>query len=110
MSSHQDNVQVTKIALIGIVGAVITYAIGVCLTVMYYRMKDKLEAEKGTGSKQAAAIQIRADQRKELESWGWIDREKGIVRMPIDRAMQLLVKRGLSQWPSASSTPTERRH
>ncbi len=31
----------------------------------------------------------------ELESYGWIDRKSGIVRIPIDRAMDLLAQRGL---------------
>lgn len=30
-----------------------------------------------------------------LESYGWVDRNGGIARIPIDRAMQLLVERGL---------------
>lgn len=42
-------------------------------------------------------------QRKDLESYGWIDRPAGIVRIPIDRAMQLLVERGL---PAAGAGQT----
>ena len=34
-------------------------------------------------------------QQKILNSYGWVDRQKGIVRLPIDRAMQLLLERGL---------------
>lgn len=30
-----------------------------------------------------------------LGSYGWVDREKGVVRIPIERAMDLLVKEGL---------------
>lgn len=30
-----------------------------------------------------------------LQSYGWVDREKNIVRVPIERAMQAIVKRGL---------------
>ena len=29
-----------------------------------------------------------------LESYGWIDRKKGIVRIPVTRAMRLLLDRG----------------
>ena len=35
----------------------------------------------------------RAEQR--LKTYGWIDREHGIVRIPIDRAMEVLAERGL---------------
>jgi hypothetical protein len=35
------------------------------------------------------------DERDRLSSYGWVDREAGIVRIPIDRAMDLLAERGL---------------
>jgi len=35
-----------------------------------------------------------------LDTYGWIDRQHGIVRLPIDRAMELLLERGL---PARSS-------
>jgi len=34
-------------------------------------------------------------QQRILSGYGWMDRQKGIVRLPIDRAMQLLLERGL---------------
>jgi len=33
-------------------------------------------------------------QQNLLNTYGWIDRQSGIVRMPIDRAMELLLERG----------------
>src|ERR1700739_1376134 len=34
-------------------------------------------------------------QQNLLNSYGWIDRPNGIVRLPVDRAMELLLERGL---------------
>jgi hypothetical protein len=34
-------------------------------------------------------------QQRLLNSYGWIDRQNGIVRLPVDRAMELLLERGL---------------
>ena len=34
------------------------------------------------------------------QSYGWTDRGKGAVRIPISRAMQLLAQRGLPGWPA----------
>jgi hypothetical protein len=34
-------------------------------------------------------------QQNLLNTYGWIDRQNGVVRMPIDRAMELLLERGL---------------
>jgi hypothetical protein len=39
--------------------------------------------------------ELRAAKERELESYGWIDRQKGTVHIPVERAMTLLVERGL---------------
>jgi hypothetical protein len=39
--------------------------------------------------------QYREQQEKLLQSYGWVDQSTGIVRIPIDRAMDLLIQRGL---------------
>ena len=39
--------------------------------------------------------EIYATQQAELNSYSWVDQEAGIVRIPIDRAIELLTKRGL---------------
>lgn len=44
----------------------------------------------------------RIDQEMLLNSYGWVDRNLGIVRIPIDRAMDVLAERGL---PVRSSAP-----
>lgn len=46
-------------------------------------------------------------QRARIERYGWIDRSKGIVSVPIGRAMQIVASKGASAWaplaqPSAS--------
>ena len=38
--------------------------------------------------------QLRAAEQSVLNSYGWIDKQGGTVRIPIDRAMELLIERG----------------
>ena len=38
---------------------------------------------------------MRADEDKILNTYDWVDREKGIVRIPIRRAIEILAQRGL---------------
>jgi hypothetical protein len=38
-------------------------------------------------------------QEAALRQTKWIDKEQKVVRIPIDRAMQLVVERGLPNWP-----------
>jgi len=37
----------------------------------------------------------RAEQRRLLENYGWVDREAGVVRVPIEEAMQSILRAGL---------------
>jgi len=36
---------------------------------------------------------LRAEEKAILEEYGWVDRGAGVVRVPIERAMELLVER-----------------
>jgi hypothetical protein len=38
---------------------------------------------------------FRAQEDKQLTGYGWIDRTAGVVRVPIDRAMELVLQKGL---------------
>jgi hypothetical protein len=39
--------------------------------------------------------QMRAAEEAALNSYGWVDKDAGIVRIPVDRAMEILAKKGL---------------
>ena len=43
----------------------------------------------------AEIAEYQAQKAVELETHAWIDREAGVVRIPVERAMELTVKRGL---------------
>jgi len=42
-------------------------------------------------------------QRNELDGYSWVDRQSGILRIPVERAMELLLKQG---FPVRPATPT----
>lgn len=48
---------------------------------------------------------LRESERQTLNSYGWVDREKGIVRVPIEEAMKRVVEKGLPSAEKASSSP-----
>jgi hypothetical protein len=48
---------------------------------------------------------FRLKEEQTLNSYGWIDEKAGVVRIPIDRAMQLLTQRGLPTIPKAGTAP-----
>ena len=48
---------------------------------------------------------MRAEEDSMLNSYDWVDREKGIVRIPIQRAIDILAQRGLPSWPQSNEKP-----
>ncbi len=45
--------------------------------------------------------QLHAEEDAVLGSYGWVDRRAGVVRIPIERAMELLVQHGLPARPAS---------
>jgi hypothetical protein len=45
---------------------------------------------------------IRAEEDKLLKGYAWVDQPKGVVRIPVDRAIEVLAQRGL---PTRSEVP-----
>lgn len=38
-------------------------------------------------------VEMRATQQQRLSTYGWVDRKAGVVRIPVDRAMELMAQR-----------------
>jgi hypothetical protein len=48
---------------------------------------------------------FRLREEETLYSYGWVDQQAGVVRIPIDRAMELIAQRGLSTTPKVGTIP-----
>jgi hypothetical protein len=51
-------------------------------------------------------MQLKAEQRAQLHSYGWIDKANGVVHIPIERAMALTLQRGLPARAGGSAAPS----
>lgn len=47
--------------------------------------------------------QFRLGEEETLNSYGWVDQPAGVVRIPIERAMELIAQRGLPTRPQAEA-------
>ena len=52
-------------------------------------------------------LRFRAGQQQSLDSYAWEDRSAGTVRVPIDRAMELLLQKGLPVAPEKASAEAD---
>ena len=57
-------------------------------------------------SEPAVLAQFRAQENTLLTGWGWVEKDRGIARMPIDEAMKIVAARGsLPSFPAPVPTP-----
>src|SRR3954469_16192879 len=50
---------------------------------------------------------MRQDQNQQLKEYQWVNKETGKVRVPVDRAMELILERGLPNVPAGKTAAPE---
>jgi hypothetical protein len=53
----------------------------------------------------AALRELRDRESAQLTTYGWIDRDANIARIPIERAIEIVGEQGLPNWPAAPEQP-----
>ena len=56
-------------------------------------------------SEPTVLAEFRAQEDAFLTSYGWVEKDKGIARMPIDVAMKIVAERGLPKFPPPTPSP-----
>jgi len=80
-----------KLFFVGLLSVILTVDAVVGLQALYYWQLDRLETSDELYRPPAKLKTLLADQQKRLTAYGMVDAEKGIVAIPIDRAMTLVV-------------------
>lgn len=89
----ENDVATTWTLLAATLATVALAAVVVLAGVRVYRsFVDEQRAARGWTSTPSDAITTRAAQADRLKHYAWIDREKGLVSVPIERAMTLVVE------------------
>ncbi|NLX94968.1 MAG: hypothetical protein GXY83_02205 [Rhodopirellula sp.] len=90
MAPHED-VNTPLLALIGLLGSILVFAVIVLLTILYYGAEARQEYVKNVSQPYAELDNLLASQRAKLVEYRWLDQKSKSVAIPIDRAMQLVV-------------------
>jgi len=98
----QDEIRATPIVIVGIVGSILTVVIILLLSVLFLHAKQAEIYDKSSGPAPDDIRRLRSEQLETLTEYRWVDEKKGIVRIPIDRAMDLLVKESAEKRDSGS--------
>jgi hypothetical protein len=74
----------------------VSFALFAWLAAKIYRphaaLVDKIEGVKSPADRKALLAEHRSKELSDSTSYGWIDQKAGLVRLPIDRAMELTVR------------------
>jgi len=96
--SGEPNTSLT--ALVGIVFAILLFVVVVLLQAYFYRAEQQETVRKVVAVAPEQLSQLRAQQQELLHSYKLVDQGKGVVAIPIDLAMKLVVSEGgRSPWP-----------
>jgi hypothetical protein len=109
---ERKDADVTSIALVGLalLLVILLVQLTVWMTVRHLHLERAAKDHGGESTAQSAGLfpgprlqidpgvdlaTMRVRDARELNTYGWIDRQAGLVRIPIERAMQLIAERGL---------------
>ncbi len=79
-------------ATIAIISAVVVVVTIVLLQALFYQMQDREFERKVIAPKDLALEKMRTEQHDVLTSYGWVDKEAGVARIPVEQAMEMMVK------------------
>lgn len=87
----RNDVNTATLAVLGTLGGLLTFAIIVLVTVVFNQVQNREEYSKQVNYQPQQIADLVHDQMGRLTEVRWIDRQKGIVTIPIDRAMVAVV-------------------
>jgi hypothetical protein len=116
---EKRDINIRKVAIYGSGMLVIVCLAGVLTTVIVFKKLAGSDANEGVSPSPMLEAQplppeprlqanpvldlkkYRAAEEAELRTYGWVDRPNGVVRVPVERAMELVLERGLPARPDA---------
>ena len=87
-----DDPNVGKITLVGVIGAILLFAIIVAMQALFYNVEEAQRTSKlGVGDPYELG-RLRARQLEQLHAYRWLDKPNGVVGIPIELGMDLIVR------------------
>jgi len=88
--SHDDP-DAPMTAIIGAIGVFVVFLIIVGLQALFYHVQKEQTREKTYGFAFDQLRTAQSGQLQQLHTYRWVDQTRGVVAIPIDRAMELTV-------------------
>ncbi len=91
-TTHSDQTDTPAIVLVGLVGSILVFVIIVALQALFYNAMERENINKFYNRDSLTMSRLRSEQLEKINGYRWIDKENGVVAIPIDRAMELTVQ------------------
>jgi hypothetical protein len=103
--SHYEDLNTTKIALVGFISTVIVFALILLMMVLFHWEMAELNQERMKEDSQRFIEfdTLTSAQREKMADFRWIDREKKIVQIPIKDAIRITLEELQKQQAEKSS-------
>lgn len=107
-----DEIDTPRLAVIGVVGTMIVLLVVFVVQVVYYKLTRELDHRRNVEHTDQALARYQAEQAEKLQRLGWIDAQAGVVAIPIERAMELVVRdlTARQQQPAAAAEAPDQRN
>ncbi len=107
-TSTQGDPNTSTTILVGLVGAILVFVIIVGLQTLFYRAEYAETVSKVYRRDPQELSRLRADQIEQLHGYRWIDREKGVVAVPIEIALELVVRESAGEKTLPATQPVDK--
>ena len=102
-----DHPEQTKVIFLwGVVAVVILAILLVWLRSYFFLVRNETVQKNYLSAPNPKIDELHAHEQQVLTSYGWVDQQKGIVHIPIDQAMELMVRERGAGLPQPGS-PTQ---
>lgn len=95
MPAARENLDTPLIITIGVLLVILTFVLILLLQAWFFQAQGEEYDRKVTSQRSEELATLVAAQEETLHSYRWIDKDKGVVGIPIDRAMDIIVREGL---------------
>lgn len=89
--ARYDDLNVSRIAVVGVISVVVTAVTALAVQVLFYAMALRTDAAKAASSRYERQQQFMEAQRVQLSDYG-VDPDTGMVTIPVDEAIDRLAR------------------
>lgn len=98
---EHDELNTPAIVTVGIVASVVVFAVIVALQAWFAQAQRAEHQLKVVAPRSEELAGVVAEQQTQLHTYRWVDRQNGVVAIPIERAMELVAREHQSASPAA---------